>query len=188
MRDAKIKPMALVIAGPNGSGKSSVTEYFDLVGTYTNADDVVKATGMTFSEATQYVDNLRYKSIANNEDFSFETVLSSHYKLDLLKTAKNKGYFIKCVFILTADPKINVARIKARVASGGHDVPEEKTVKRYRSSLLNIKELLKICDILHVYDNSGNKPVRIVRKHKDELSIFPNALWTEEKILNLISD
>lgn len=40
------KPMVLVFAGPNGSGKSTVTTYFDKVGTYTNADDIVAATGM----------------------------------------------------------------------------------------------------------------------------------------------
>lgn len=40
------KPMVLVLAGPNGSGKSTITQYFETVGSYTNADDVVAATGM----------------------------------------------------------------------------------------------------------------------------------------------
>ena len=38
------KPMVLVLAGPNGSGKSTITQFFDIVGTYTNADDMVSAT------------------------------------------------------------------------------------------------------------------------------------------------
>ncbi len=37
------KPMILVLAGPNGSGKSTLTTFFDKVGKYTNADDVVAA-------------------------------------------------------------------------------------------------------------------------------------------------
>ena len=37
------KPMALVFAGPNGSGKSTITSYFDVVGRYTNADEMVKS-------------------------------------------------------------------------------------------------------------------------------------------------
>lgn len=41
------KPMMLVFAGPNGSGKSTITQFFDIVGTYTNADDMVSATGMS---------------------------------------------------------------------------------------------------------------------------------------------
>ena len=45
------KPMILVLAGPNGSGKSTITTFFDKVGKYTNADDVVATTGMNNMEA-----------------------------------------------------------------------------------------------------------------------------------------
>ena len=114
------KPMILVLAGPNGSGKSTITTFFDKVGKYTNADDVVAATGM---------DNM--ESISKKEDFTFETVLSSEYKLNILRKAKEEGYFIKCVFVLTVDPQINIARIESRVASGGHDVDSRKVVERY---------------------------------------------------------
>ena len=40
------KPMILVLAGPNGSGKSTIIAFFDKVGKYTNAYDVVTTTGM----------------------------------------------------------------------------------------------------------------------------------------------
>ena len=66
------------------------------------------------------------------------------------------------------------------------DVERDKIIKRYYKSLSNIKELIQICDILHVYDNTKDEPIRIIRKHKDDLSIFPNKLWTEEKILELL--
>jgi predicted ABC-type ATPase len=98
------KPMLLVFAGPNGSGKSTIKQYFETVGEYTNADDVVAATGMSNEDAAAFVDKKRYSSIANNEDLTFETVLSSKYKLDILEKAKQEGYFIKCVFVLTVDP------------------------------------------------------------------------------------
>ena len=75
------KPMILVLAGPNGSGKSTITTFFDKVGKYTNADDVVAATGMDNMEAAVLVDRMRYESIAKTEDFTFETVLSSEYCL-----------------------------------------------------------------------------------------------------------
>lgn len=54
------KPMVLVFAGPNGSGKSTVTTYFDKVGTYTNTDDIVAATGMDNMEAARLADKMRY--------------------------------------------------------------------------------------------------------------------------------
>ena len=179
--------MILCLAGPNGSGKSTITQYFEKVGVYTNADDVVAATGLSNEEAAILVDKKRYESIDAKESFSFETVLSSNYKLDILEKAKADGYFIKCVFVLTTDPLINVARVQARVAAGGHDVDKEKIVQRYYKSLGNIKRLMELCDILHVYDNT-EEPVRIIRKHKEDISIFPNELWSEEKLLELIGD
>lgn len=180
------KPMILVFAGPNGSGKSTITQYFDKVGTYTNADEIVAATGMINEEAAVFADKKRYEAIEAKEDFTFETVLSSHYKLDILRKAKESGYFIKCIFVLTNDPMINVSRVETRVASGGHNVDKDKIISRYYKSLANIKQLIELCDILHVYDNTS-EPVRIIRKHKADFSIFPNEQWPVERIVNLIS-
>lgn len=79
-------------------------------------------------EAAILADKMRYESIEKKEDFTFETVLSSDYKLEILRKAKKEGYFIKCVFVLTIDPQINIARIKSRVAAGGHDVEKSKVI------------------------------------------------------------
>ena len=57
--------------------------------------------------------------------------------------------------------------------------------QRDNQSINNIKELLDICDIMHVYDNT-NSPERIIRKHKEELSIYPNEYWSEQDILELM--
>ena len=179
------KPMVLVLAGPNGSGKSTITTFFEKAGKYTNADDIVASTGMDNMEAAILADKMRYESIEKKENFTFETVLSSDYKLEILRKAKKEGYFIKCVFVLTIDPQINIARIKSRVAAGGHDVEKSKVIDRYYKSINNIKKLLDICDIMHVYDNTDT-PQRIIRKHKDDLSIYPNEYWSEQDILNLL--
>ncbi|MBE5878744.1 MAG: hypothetical protein E7288_02060 [Lachnospiraceae bacterium] len=181
------KPMILVFAGPNGSGKSTITQYLEKIGVYTNADDIVATTGMSNEDAALFADERRYASIAAREDFTFETVLSSEYKLELLEKAKSEGYFIKCIYVLTIDPYINVARVETRVALGGHNVETDKIIKRYYKSLNNVKRLLEICDILHVYDNTF-EPIRIIRKHKGELSIFPNELWSEDKIIDLMGE
>lgn len=187
MPTSERKPMILVLAGPNGSGKTTITTYFETVGTYTNADELVMQTGISNQEAAELVDQRRYESIRKREDFTFETVLSSEYKLDILRTAKKNGYFIKCVFVLTADPSINILRVDARVAAGGHPVEKDKIVSRYYKALANIPELMELCDILHVYDNT-EFPIRIIRKHKELVSIYPNIFWSEEKIKALLGD
>lgn len=186
MDNALRKPMLLCFAGPNGSGKSTITKFFEIAGEYTNADDVVSSTGMGNEEAAKFVDKKRYDSIEAKSDLTFETVLSSKYKMDILRKSKAEGYFIKCVFVLTADPELNVARVESRVMQGGHDVDREKVKTRFYKSLANIKELMSLCDILHVYDNTDT-PYRIIRKHKDSITIFPNEYWDEEDIIALIT-
>ena len=89
--------------------------------------------------------------------------------------------------MLTDNAMINVSRVETRVASGGHNVDRDKIITRYDKSLANIKNLIELCDILHVYDNTI-EPVRIIRKHKEDISIFPNDLWSEERILNLCNN
>lgn len=49
-----------------------------------------------------------------------------------------------------------------------------------------LPELIEIYDICHVYDNTDEQPVRIVRKHKESLRVFPNEYWTEEELNELI--
>jgi hypothetical protein len=44
---------------------------------------------------------------------------------------------------------------------------------------------MEMCDILHVYDNTV-EPTRIIRKHKEDVSIYPNEFWSEEKLIDLI--
>ncbi len=63
--------MVLVFAGPNGSGKSTIKQFFEIVGEYTNADDVVESTGISNIDAAALIDKLRYEEINEKRDFSF---------------------------------------------------------------------------------------------------------------------
>ena len=77
-------------------------------------------------EAAQLAEKQREEHIQHMSEFCFETVLSTERNLNLLCKAKEKGYFIRCYYVLTADPIINIWRVKSRVDSGGHDVPKRK--------------------------------------------------------------
>lgn len=164
----KRKPEIIVFAGPNGSGKSTLTALLKPPYDYINADEIKATIKCSDLEAAELADKMRYDHLKEHTDFSFETVLSTRRKLDLLQKAKTAGYFIKCFYVLTADPQINIARIKFRVISGGHDVPEAKIRSRYENALELIPDVLEICDIVHIYDNSDS-PYRIFKKRKDEL-------------------
>ena len=117
-------------------------------------------------------------------DFSFETVLSTERNLLLLEKAKSFGYEIQCIYILTSDENINVARVRARHASGGHDVPEDKIRQRYHRALSLLPRLIAICDKVLVYDNS-DKPHLIYSKENTRSIVFPNEYWSELQLRTL---
>lgn len=179
-------PEVRVFAGPNGSGKSTFTTAEWIIPPYINADDIQRERGISNLEAAQIADAMRERAIRERRSFTFETVLSTDSKLELLRAAKNAGFFIKSYFIFTANPELNVTRVAARVANGGHDVPREKIVSRYWRSRERLPKLLALSDICHVYDNTDDKPVRIVRKHKNAFNVFPTDYWSSEAIYRLI--
>jgi Uncharacterized protein conserved in bacteria len=179
------KPEVVVFAGPNGSGKSTITELLKPPMDYINADEIKKNIKCSDLEAAQLAEKQREGHIEHTDEFCFETVLSTRRNLDLLIKAKERGYFIRCYYVLTADPMINVWRVKSRVESGGHDVPEEKIIQRYDRALELIKELVKICDICGIYDNSGNKPFRIFKKRKEQIYYDECTDWLLEDIQTL---
>lgn len=173
------KPVMIVIAGPNGSGKTSITESLlrqhwlkdceyinpdniarDVYGDWNSAESSLKAAVMS--------DNLRDQYIAEHKDFAFETVMSSQGKIDVIKKAKDAGYFIRLFFVGTDSPKINAYRIASRVMEGGHDVPISKIISRYTKSISNCIDVLKIVDRGYVYDNSEDgKEARLLFKSVD---------------------
>ena len=178
------KSEIIVFAGPNGSGKSTVTKLANIIEPYINADEIKRSSFCSDLEAAQLADKLRNKLIDENKSFTFETVLSTTRNLELLKRAKKQGYFIRCIYILTADYHINITRVKARTAAGGHDVPEDKIISRYKKALDLIPKLIEICDVCHIYDNS-DKPYRIFKKRKDEYFYWENSFWSREQIEEL---
>ena len=165
-------PEVIVFAGPNGSGKTTITKLAKVIEPYINADDIKKTVHCSDLEAAVMAENLREDALAKGIDFTFETVLSTDRNLNLLRRAKEKGYFVRCIYVLTADPSINVSRV-------------ERIRVRYEKALKLIPELVDICDVLHIYDNT-EMPFRIFKKRKTELFFWENDEWTNERIEKLV--
>ena len=134
---------------------------------YINADEIKKNLKCSDIKAAQIAEHQREECLSKLRDFCFETVLSTSRNLYLLERARDAGYFIRCYYVLTADPRINVYRVKMRVASGGHDVPEEKIYTRYDRAMALVPAVVAVSDICHIYDNSEAQAFRIFKKRKD---------------------
>lgn len=61
---------------------------------------------------------------------------------------------VRAFFVGTSDPGINAARVARRYMGGGHHVPIEKIVDRYRRSLANLPVLVRLAQRVYVFDNS----------------------------------
>ena len=179
------KSRILVFAGPNGSGKSTITASYDIEGLYINADDIKMKRNCTDVDAALEAESLRDDCLSMKKSFTFETVLSTRRNIELLIRAKQLGYHIRSVFVMTTDPEINVFRVKSRVRDGGHSVPIDKIRDRYPKSLQNIRELVSLSDECSIYDNT-KMPQIVYYMNNQGQAVYENQYWPKEEIEKLI--
>ena len=165
MARARRRPCIYVLAGTNGAGKSSVGgAMFRQSGTdYFNPDEatvriVAANPGITTAEANSAAwhegKRLLERAIAERLDFAFETTLGGHTIAALLQKALAAGIEVHIWFVGLSSPEQHIARVRSRVARGGHDIPEERIRDRYDQSRINLIELMPRLTELRVFDNS----------------------------------
>jgi predicted ABC-type ATPase len=161
-----MRPSIYVIAGVNGAGKSSVAgETFRQSGAdYYNPDEAARRLlaanpGLKQTEANSaaWHEGVRLLKRAIDErlDFAFETTLGASTIPRLLKEAATAGIEIYVWYVGLESPELQIARVKARVARGGHDISEKDIRRRYEHSRLNLIELLPFLRALRIFDNSA---------------------------------
>jgi predicted ABC-type ATPase len=97
------------------------------------------------------------KMVHSCSSFSFESVFSHVSKIQELEEAKKNNFKIYLYFITTSNPFINLQRVKNRVGSGGHDVPDEKIIGRYPRTMRNLYAAFMLADRAYLFDNSTHK-------------------------------
>ncbi len=94
------------------------------------------------------------RAIVERLDFAFETTLGGHTISARLHQALAEGIDVRVWFVGLRTPDLHVARVRARVARGGHDIPEARIRERYDRSRLNLIALMPYLTELRVFDNS----------------------------------
>lgn len=113
-------------------------------------------------EAALIADYLRSELLKKGKKITFETVMSHPSKIDVLDYANQNGYKTYLYFICTSSPDINIERVKLRVQEGGHNVDEERIVKRYYESLNLLKPAIQKTYRAFIWDNSEKEPKLIL--------------------------
>ena len=153
------------LAGTNGAGKTSLmgamlsqegVEYFD---PDQATERILRANpGISQAEANSAAwhegKRLLERAITEKLDFAFETTLGGKTITNLLDQALSQGIQVRIWYVGLEGVERHLARVRSRVAQGGHDIPEDRIRERYIQSRLNLIRLLPRLTELLVYDNS----------------------------------
>lgn len=171
------RPVFWIVAGPNGSGKSSLYNETDIEGwggsvwiinpdllTLSIAEGETLAMADANLAAVERVERWLEASLEVYQTIGVETVLSSPKYRRLVERAHQRGFEVRMVYIMLRTAEAQLARIRLRVAEGGHDVPEDKVRARRHRSLEQLAWFAEHVDQLFLFDNSGADPVLMASK------------------------
>lgn len=170
------EPRIVIIAGPNGAGKTTFASEFlpneAECPVFVNADLIAAGLSPFRPElAVVSAGRLMLQQIHDHarrqESFAFETTLSGRCYARLIPLWQDKGYLIKLIFLRLPSSEIAIARVRQRVESGGHFVPDDVVRRRFGAGLRNLERLYRpLLDEWAVYDNSGRFPVLLEEGRK----------------------
>ena len=156
---------AIVLAGPNGAGKTTfANEYLSTMEdtvTFVNADEIAREASLLRLPDTkrnvragrlmlQRIDDLASSAVT----FMFETTLASLTYARRIRAWQTSGYTVALIYLRLPDVERSIARVKRRVAAGGHDIPETVIRRRYARSLENLKHVYQpIVDEWYIWDS-----------------------------------
>lgn len=135
--------------------------------------------------ASVAADFIRQKLIECSKSFTFETVMSSPDKIDFLHKAQGKGYRTYLYYVATENPEINISRVRYRVSQGGHAVPEDKIISRYKRSLDLLMPAVQASNRAYIFDNSGSEHVwlaEITNGHSLEMKTDQMPAWFKKSL------
>ncbi|MDR3055703.1 MAG: zeta toxin family protein [Zoogloeaceae bacterium] len=157
------RPVLYVLAGVNGAGKSSIGGYLleragmSWFNPDTFARELMRAAGCDpqTANALAWEEGMRRldAAIIRGQSHAFETTLGGNTVAQKILAAA-KTHAVMVWFCGLDSPEHHLARVRARVAAGGHDIPEAKIRARYPLAQLNLIGLMPYLTHLQIYDNS----------------------------------
>lgn len=176
-------PELYIIGGCNGSGKTTTAKqilpYILNIYEYVNADEIAaglspfRPESVAIQAGKLMLKKLNYLR-QNQINFAFESTLSGLNYIRFLQQCQTQNYQINLIYFWLESPQLAIARVKQRVASGGHNIPEDVIIRRYYRGQKNLVEsYLSICHSWIIYDNSNFPPQLVVTySPEQEITIY----------------
>ncbi|HBS55649.1 MAG TPA: hypothetical protein DEA38_07960, partial [Stenotrophomonas sp.] len=151
--------------GVNGAGKSSVGGHvlreagLDWFNPDTFARGLRELSGLSQAEANgqawqEGVNRIR-DALDQRRNHAFETTLGGNSIAALLHEASH-SHDVLMWFCGLSSPEQHIARVQARVRSGGHPINEADIRRRWPLAQQNLVRLMPVLAQLQVYDNSAD--------------------------------
>lgn len=184
----------VIIAGPNGAGKSTSAPQLLQgaleVSEFVNADVIASGLsafgpGGTAIEAGRMMLKRIRRLASMKADFAFETTLASRSFARWATELRQEGYELSLVFLWLSSAEFAIERVRERVASGGHDIPEEAIRRRFRTGLRNFFQLYRpLASTWLFYDNTDASGPRLIAcgKYDETETIFLSDTWRRVKV------
>lgn len=178
-----------VIAGPNGAGKTTfAAEFLPLYAdcpNFINADLIARGLSpfdpsAGLIRAGRIVLERIAEFTAHRVDFAFETTLSGRTYVPIIQRLRARGFRLHLFYLWLPSPDLALLRIRDRVESGGHDVPEPDVRRRFDRTLHNLFTLYRpLCHTLHFFDNSSEVPRLVFKDEAGKTTILDPLLYAD---------
>ncbi|MBQ8483968.1 MAG: zeta toxin family protein [Bacteroidales bacterium] len=184
-------PRLYIISGCNGAGKTTASysllpEMLDC-SEFVNSDEFAKGLSPFNPEkasiqASRYMlMKIRYL-LKKQRDFAVETTLATRTLLKTARLAQDAGYTVTLLYFWLNTPELAIERVKARVETGGHNIPEETIRRRYHVGIdYFFHYYAPICERWILADNS-QIPFRVIAEGSKDDVINIRDEETYEKI------
>lgn len=187
-------PTFVLFAGINGAGKSTFAQDEgtlaalspvevinpDLVTRELQSKDPdLSLDAANLAAANECERRVREVISIGSQSVVIETVLSSDKYRSIVMQAKRAGFEFVLVYVVLSSADEALRRVKIRVASGGHDVPEHKIRDRFGKSLQNLPWFWDEADRASVYfngDAANRVPILVAEKVGSQHSFNPSVL------------
>jgi predicted ABC-type ATPase len=178
----------VIIGGPNGAGKTTAAQ--DLIPEelglreFVNADDIARELSPSNPElaaiaAGRLMVQRMEALLRSGVSFAFEMTCAGRTYARWLRECRERNWRVTMLFLWLPTAQMAIDRVARRVREGGHNIPRDVVIKRWKSGIANMRELyLPLSDIAAIYDNSdAGRTLIAERKIDAPLVIHDAARW-----------
>lgn len=176
-----------VISGCNGAGKTTASYAIlpEMLGCsqFVNSDEFAKSLSPFSPDAASIqagklmLLKMNYL-FSRNEDFAIETTLATRSLKRIMENAREKGYSVTILYFWLNSPDLAVERVRARVAAGGHNIPEDTVRRRYVAGLHYFFNVYRQMADRWILADNTQIPFKIVAEgHRSEMTVLDEATY-----------